>query len=224
MRKAAVGALLATIAVLLLATAVPHLRAPAPAVEATPTYTPLNAYSSVELLPKQNLCINNVPFSTNSRYAQFLVQGRPPTQPELLVTGSAPGYKVSERVPKAPAVDGQLNVELSPPARATSGGIVCVLNSGSNAVGFLAVPPSAQSSLSATTLDGKPIDADVTVTMLSSLSEPRIENLPNALTHASAFVPLPEWLIWALGVLVLIGIPATLAFALVASIDERRGT
>jgi len=224
MRKATVGALLATIAVLLLVTVVPHLRTSAPAVEATPAYTPLNAYSSVDLRPKQKLCINNVPFSTKSRYAQFLVQGRPPTQPELLVTGSAPGYKVSERVPKAPAVNGQLNIELSPPARATAGGTICVLNSGSNAVGFLAVPPSAQSSLSATTLDGKPIDAHVTVTMLSSLSERRIENLPSALAHASAFVPLPVWLIWTLGVLVVIGVPAALSFSLAASIDQRRGT
>ena len=99
-----------------------------------------------------------------------------------------------------------------------------MLNSGSNAVGFLAVPPSSQSSLSATTLDGKPIDADVTLTMLSSLSEPRIGNLPSALAHASAFVPLPVWLIWTLGVLVVIGVPAALSFSLAASIDQRRGT
>ena len=43
MRKTAVGALLITIAVLLIVTVVPHLRASAPAVEATPSYAPLSA-------------------------------------------------------------------------------------------------------------------------------------------------------------------------------------
>jgi hypothetical protein len=224
MRKTAVGALLITIAVLLLVTVVPHLRASAPAVEATPSYAPLSAPSTVELKPRQEMCVNAVPFSTSSRYAQFLVQGRQPAQPGLLVNARAPGYSAHARTPTAPPADGPLNVQLQPPTRETTGGKICVRNVGRSALGFLAVPPSAQSSISQTTVDGVAIDSDVTVTMLSSLSEQRLANLPNAVHHASAFVPLPPWLIWLIGLLVLIGVPAALAFALAGSIDERPGT
>jgi len=224
MRKAAVGALLATIAVLLLATVIPHLRASAPAVDATPSYSPLSAYSTIDLNPRHELCVNGVPFSTTSRYAQFLVQGRQPAQPGLLVNASAPGYSAQARTPTAPPADGPLNVQLQPPTRETTGGKICVRNVGRSALGFLAVPPGAQQSASQTTVDGVVIDADVTLTLLSSLSEQRLANLPNVVHHASAFVPLPQWLIWLIGLLVLIGVPAALAFALASSIGERRGT
>jgi hypothetical protein len=224
MRKTAVGTLLITIAVLLLVTVVPHLRAPAPAVEATPSYAPISATLTVELKPRQELCVNAVPFSTNSRYAQFLVQGRPPARPELLVNASAPGYSAYGRTQTAARAAGQLTVQLQPPTSETTGGRICVRNVGRSSLGFLAIPPSAQSSISQTTVDGVVIDADVTLTLLSSLSEQRLQNLPNVVKHSSAFVPLPPWLIWLIGLLVVICVPAMLAFALARSIGERRGT
>jgi len=224
MRKAASGALIITITVLLLVTVVPHLRASAPAVEATPSYVPLSAVANVDLKPRQRLCIDEVRFGTSSRYAEFLVRGLSPVQPELLFTASAPGYRTYARTATGPAADGSLNVQLQPPGHETKDGRICVRNVGSSAIRFLAVPPSAQSSISETTVNGVVVDADVTVTLLSSLSEQRLKNVPNVVRHASAFVPLPPWLIWLIGLLVLIGVPATLAFALAGSIDERPGT
>ncbi len=218
MRKAAAISVVATIVLLAGWKFVPYLRGAAPATDSTPSVQPIADYTTVGLKPRQQLCIEPVDLGTNSRYAQFLIETAGSPRPPVTVTAAATGYRSIVRLASGAATNGPLTAKLRPITGNTQSGRVCVRNDGRKAIAFIAVAAGRGSTRSRTTVDGRPAAARVSLTLLSSLSESRLANLPNVVDHAAALGPLAPWVIWILMLLVVIGAPAALAVAVARSV------
>jgi len=217
MRKTAAISVVATILVLGGWKFIPYLRGAAPAVDSTPSVQPIDAGQTVTLAPRQRLCVDHVRFGRASHYAQFLIKNEAAPAPPLTAVATAAGYHSSSLLQAGAAPTPPLTAALRQVTGPDVTGSLCILNNGRRAIAFVAVAPGRGSTASATTVDGRPAAASVSLTLLSSLSESRLANLPNVVDHAAALGPLAPWVIWILILLVVIGVPAALAVALARS-------
>ncbi len=218
MRKAAAISVVATIVLLAGWKFIPYLRGAAPAIDSTPSVQPFEDDTTVDLMPRQRLCIDHVRFGRDSRFAQLLVERKSKPKMRLTAVATAPGYHSSSLLHAEGAPSSQQTARLRPITGPDVTGSVCVLNDGHRAIAFFAVAPGQGSTASRTTVDGRPAAASVSLTLLSSLSQSRLANLPNVVDHAAALGPLAPWVIWILILLVVIGVPAALAVALARSV------
>ena len=219
MRSLAVGSLIATILILGIWKVIPYLRQPGPATDSTPTFQPLSDYKVISLAKGQPLCIDQVTFTPNSRYAQFTLAGAPADAPNANVVASASGYSSAGSVPEEPGAQ-LLTVPIRPPARELTDGKVCITNLDPSSIDLIGVPPSRSTTESTTTINGKALSTDVSLTLLNKPGISRVRNLPETLTHAAALSPLAPWMIWVLMVVLLAGVPLALIGALSSSIGH----
>ena len=217
MRRLAVGSLIATILILGIWKVIPYLRQPGPATDSTPTFQPLADYKTISLKKNQQLCVNRVTFTPNSRYAQFTIVGQELGTPPTAVVATAAGYRSIALLPSGPR-SALLTAALKPPATELSNGTLCVLNRGTRELQVVAVSEGKSTTLSTTSIDSMPAKLDVPLTLLSSLSATRRDRLSSTISHAAAFVPLAPWTIWVLLFLLAVGVPLALVVALSRSI------
>ncbi len=218
MRKAAAISVVATIVLLAGWKFIPYLRGAAPATDSTPSVQPIADYTTVNLMPRQRLCIDHVRFGRESRFAQLLVERKSKPKTRLTAVATAPGYHSSSLLRAEGTPSSQQTATLRQVTGPDVTGSLCIINNGRRAIAFVAVAPGRGSTPSRTTVDGRPAAASVSLTLLSSLSESRLANLPNVVDHAAALGPLAPWVIWILMLLVVIGAPAALAVAVARSV------
>jgi hypothetical protein len=155
-----------------------------------------------------------------SRYAQFVPEDSRLGRPALTVSASGPGFRSATGIPRAPLASGALTVKLDPPRSEADGSAICLRNRGTFGIRLFGVPPGLDSTLSETTVNGKPIAKDVSLTLLKETSTSRAANIPEMLERASVFVPLGPWAAWLLAILLVVGVPAALGLALTRSCPE----
>lgn len=220
MRRSGAAALLITVAVLAAWKLVPFMAATAPAVEATPVPPPIAAGKTLALRPGSEACVNRVVFSENARYVQMASVDREGRErPELVVTAEAPGYSSGSTVPAGPP--GRFTARLTPPAGERPDGRVCVRNTGRTTTRLEALPPAAYTAegkpfyliRSRTTLNGKPSDYSISVTLLRSTDASRLSNLPYAVANSARLPPVVPAFVWLLIALLVVGAPLALAAA-----------
>lgn len=220
MRKAAVLGFLAPIIVLAIAKFVPHLGGQAPSIDSTPAVQPLAELTDVTLEPGQTLCVRGVALGPDSRFARFFRPVRRAGVPPLTVTATGPRYRSVSQTPRNRDAPRVITVPLEPPRTEIDGASICIRNDGRRNTYLIGVPPGLDSTVSETSVNGRPIPEDVTVTLLKDPSASRLSNLPAILDRASAFTPFGPWAAWLLSALVVVGVPAALGVALARSCPE----
>ncbi|MCW3003207.1 MAG: hypothetical protein JWQ20_2505, partial [Conexibacter sp.] len=194
----------------------PFLDHAAPEIYATPTIQPTNAAELGEVPVKRGgrACLDKVPYGPAARYVLVTVLTDQPAG-RLRFEARAPGYAADAVAPPGAGSNQQVIVPIRPAPRELDDGTLCIVNEGKHRVGFYSVGASGpQSTTSVTTVDGKPVDLDLSLTLLTKPSTSFGSRLGTMFDHMAAFNPLSGWTVWVLFVLALIGAPLAIGAAL----------
>ena len=217
MRKGLFAGTLALFAVWFVWKTVPFLRTERPATYATPTVQPTEPATLAPIVVKggKTVCTDQIPLGPDARYVQFTLTGASkfPASP-ITIVASAPGYRAVARLPAGTPGDVLQTVRLQPAPRPVEDGTLCLTNEGRHQVAFYGINPGRGSSPSTTTVDGKPIPQELSLTLLTSPSQALGARLGTLASHIAAFRPLTGWQVFLLGLLAVLGVPVAVAFAL----------
>ncbi len=217
MRRAAIAGVVSALGVFLLLflfKGLPYLQDGREAIDATPTVLPSADLAPVTVRPGQQACVSGITYGPQSRYVLVEVRSGGHPSPPIVVRASAPGYAATALHPGGIADNGLLIVPIRPASHAVGGGTLCLRNAGRVAIDFFGVPPGRSSSPSVTTVAGKPVTADLGVTLLASPNASIGSRLGDVFDHVAAFRPVTGWEVWILALLVVLGVPGGIAFAL----------
>ena len=224
MRKAVLAGLLAPIVLFALVKFIPYLGGSIPSIESTPAVQPLRQPTAVRVGPGERLCVNGLVLGPESRFVQFTPEDRRPSRPPLEITASSrDGYRTSTAVPPVSNATGPITASITPPTTERDNARVCLLNQGKAKIFLFGVDPGFDSTISTTTVNAKPIPQDVSLTVLRATSVSRVSNLPAMLDRAADFVPFGPWALWILAALLVFGVPAAAAAALMKSCSGSGG-
>jgi hypothetical protein len=194
-----------------------HFLETAPAeIYSTPTVEPTNAaeLGEVRLKRRQRACADGIEYGPGARYVIVTVLTDQPAGP-LRFEARAPGYAADAIHPGGAGSNQRVVVPITPAAKPVDGGTLCITNLGKQRVGFYSVGAGGpQGTPSQTTIDGKPVDLDLSITLLTSPSKPIGDRLGTIFDHMAAFNPLSGWVVWVLLVAALVGVPFALGAAL----------
>jgi hypothetical protein len=195
----------------------PFLDTPHPEIFSTPTAQPQNEaeLGNARVKRGQRICADGIEYGPEARYvAVTLLTDQPAGR--LRFTASAPGGYTAQAVqPAGAGSNQQIVVPIAPAPRAVEGGTLCIANLGRHAVGFYSVGAlGPQGTPSETTVDGKGIPLDLSITLLTSPSRSIGDRLGTVVDHLAAFNPLSGWAVCVLIVLALIGVPIAVGVAL----------
>ena len=226
MRKPLLGPVLVlvTFAVGALWFYLPHLTNDHPNVLSTPSLVGFQSSKQILVRHGEQACISPVPLEPALRTVRMVLQARGPQASPLQVELRGAGYRGTGRFAgyrPGPAMDVESAVSPAPPSDAD--GVLCLRNTGRRAVGLVGTDEPLSATLPATTIDGKPAGAvDPAITFLGAPpKQPIISRAGTILGRASdltgGFVPL--WLLWPLTLLLVLGAPLALAWALYTSLE-----
>jgi hypothetical protein len=184
-------------------------------VAATPSPRPLFEVTPLELQPSRPLCLTDVTIPPDARQVRFQVitGGRP--GPALAVTLRAPGYAQSLSVPAGYADETTVTPALTPPPAARLGE-VCITSRGTAPVSLTATREARTQSRPVDRIDGAPVDGDTYLAFYAGATGSPLSQAGAIVGRMGAFRPgiVGPWLLWPLLVLVVVGAPAGLVYAL----------
>ena len=202
---------------------VPHLTEAHPNVLSTPSLVGFQTSKQIVIRRGQQACISPVPLEPALRTVRMVLQARGPQASPLELELRGPGYRGTGRFAGYQA-GGAANAEaaVSPAPPADADGTLCVRNTGRRAVGLVGTDEPLSTSLPATKVDGKPAgDVDPALTFLAGPPQSMISRAGTILGRASDFTGgfVPLWLLWPLTLLLVLGAPLALAWALYSSLE-----
>jgi hypothetical protein len=167
------------------------------------------------------MCTSGITYGPSARYVEITVRsGRYDLGP-LALQARAQGYAADATVRADGPKDGVVVVPIRPAPRGVRQGSLCVVNHGRHTLTVFGVPPGrGTSAFSATTIDGKPSQIQMSLTLLTKPSATVRSRLGAMFRHASSFRPFTAWEAWILALLVAVGAPVALAVALSRAADE----
>src|SRR4051794_8489477 len=177
------------------------------AISATPTPIALYEPVPVPLRPGATACLDGVTFERDSEVVGFAARGAGP----LVITAAAPGYR-ARAVARPPLA----RAPLTPPRDAVTARL-CVRNAGRGAVVLPGTTDAGSTAPPTATIDGRPIAPDIAMTLYRRRPSSYLARAGDIVRHAAAFAWSPA-LLWLLGVLVVLGVPAAVAYGLALSL------
>jgi hypothetical protein len=217
MRRRLLAGFLVLFALWFVVRAMPFLDRERPAIYATPTVQPTDPASLAPIAVKggQSVCADQIPWGPDARYVQLTLTGgaKWPASP-LRIVASGPGYRATARLPEGTAGDVLQTVAITPARTEIPDGKLCVFNDGRHQVKLYGINPGRGSSQSTTTVNGKPIDQELSITLLTNPSQSLTARLGTIASHIAAFRPLAGWQIFLLGLLAVCGVPVAVGVAL----------
>jgi hypothetical protein len=184
-------------------------------IASTPSPRPLFEVTDLKLPPQQQLCIRDVTIPHDAKRLRVQVRtfGRP--GPALDVALRAPGY--GERL-TVPAGYPDLQVTSAPmtPPRTDSLGEVCLRHGGANEIALAASAEDRTRSRPEGVLDGRPERADAYLAFYEAGRSSALSRMGPIVSHMGAFRPgiVGPWLLWPLLVLVVVGVPGGVLWAI----------
>jgi hypothetical protein len=222
MRKGLLAGVLVLFALWFVARAVPFLDRERPATYATPTVQPTEPATLAPIAVKsgQSVCADKIPWGPDARYVQFTLTGSKRPASPLRIVASGPGYRATALLPEGTAGDVQQTVAIAPARTEIPNGKLCLFNEGRHQVKLYGINPGRGSGPSTTTVDGKPIDQELSITLLTNPSQSLTSRLGTIASHIAAFRPLTGWQVFLLGLLAVFGIPVAVGVALARAAAE----
>lgn len=203
---------------------VPYLTNARGAISEVPDVTPLASITEFPVPAHQRACTESIGIDPNSRIAQFELRPAAPSKrggPPVELLLRAPGYRAVVQVPGG-YLGGGVALPVTPPKHAVIGS-ACFINRGHTTVLLDGTTEPRSVSRSATQIAGRPVVGDVALSFSDSVPHSLLSRLGEIFGHASNLTDrlLPAWLIWALAILVALGLPAAsvLAFYLALRMD-----
>ena len=216
MRRGAVAFAAVLIVLGALLMLLPSLRRDRPRVDATPAPPPLSSIALINVPGGRRACLANVVLDSGSQLARFTVgtYGRP--GPPLLVTAAGRRY----RVPRGFPDNAHLTVALRPPRRPIET-TFCIANAGRRKIALYGSDELRTRSRVVVTVDGRRIAPDVTLTLDRRTSASVLDQLGDVVTRTTRWRPgVGEPVVWALIVLVLLGVPGGVLWAFSRALAE----
>jgi hypothetical protein len=223
MRKGLLAGVLVLFALWFVVRAVPFLDRARPATYATPTIQPTEPATLVPIAVKggQSACADHIPWGPDARYVQFTLTGSKWPSSPLRIVASGPGYRATARLPEGAAAGDVLQTLAITPARTEiPNGTLCVFNEGRHQIKLYGINPGRGSSPSTTQVDGKPIEPELSISVLTNPSQSLTARLPTIASHIAAFRPLTGWEVFLLGLLAVFGVPVAVGVALARAAAE----
>jgi hypothetical protein len=222
MRRGLFAGVLVLFALWFVVKALPFLSDGRPATYATPTVQPTDPSALVPVVLKggQTACTDQIPYGPDARYVQFTLTGSKRPASPITVVASAPGYRAQAQLPAGTPGDVLQTVPIRPAPRSVSGGTLCLTNDGRHQVAFYGINPGRGSSPSTTVVAGKPVPQELSLTLLTHSSQGLGARFGTLASHIAAFRPFTGWEVWLLGLLVVLGVPVAVAFALARAADD----
>jgi hypothetical protein len=202
---------------------VPFLGTKQPEIFATPTVQPLDesTLALVAVKKHQRVCLDGMEYGPKARYVFATLRSTRPSG-SILVEARAAGYAARGR--HAPGLSGNAPflVPIEPAPREVDRGTLCLTNEGRHKVSFYGVNPGRGTSPATTTVNGKPVPQQLSVTLLTSPSKSLGGRLGEIFGHVAAFRPVTSWEVWVLALIALVGVPVALGVALArsAAVDD----
>lgn len=208
---------------------VPYLRQPRAPVAGVPAPPPLFAVSAFTLAPHQMACMNEVTVEPNARLAEFDLRPASPGPaggPPVRLVLQAPHYRGMVSVPGGyPGGAATLPIMPGPPSRSVLA-TACFTNLGNRGVELSGSTEPRTIARSPTTVDGRPVVGDISLAFFDTPPQSLLRQLGDVFAHASNLTEglIPVWLIWAIAVLALLGLPVGMAMAFYFALrdDEAR--
>lgn len=186
------------------------------AVNATPSPPPLQQISVIQVPGGGRACLANVVLDAGSQVAHFQVGTFGKPGPPLAVTAAGRHYAVPAGFPD----NTPLAVALRPPAGnvATT---FCIRDGGRRRIALYASAELRTRSRVAVTVNGHPVGADATLTLDRRQARSVLDQLSSVVVRTTRWRPgVAPWFVWLLGVLVLLGVPGGVLWALGRSVRE----
>ena len=223
MRKGLLAGFLVLFALWFLVRAMPFLDRERPTTYATPTVQPTEPTSLSPIAVKggKRVCADQIPWGPDARYVQLTLTGgsKWPASP-LRIEATGPGYRATARLPEGAAGDVQQTVAITPARTEIPDGTFCVVNEGRHQIKLYGINPGRGSSPSTTEVDGKPIEPELSITVLTNPSQSLTARLGTIASHIAAFRPLAGWQVFLLGLLAVFGVPVAVGVALARAAAE----
>jgi hypothetical protein len=131
-----------------------------------------------------------------------------------------PGYRAGAQLAAGTPGDVLQTVAITPATKDIANGTLCVSNLGEHQVKLYGINPGRGSGPSTTTVDGKPIDQELSLTLLTRPSQSLGGRLGTISSHIAAFRPVTGWEVFLLGLLAVLGVPAAIGVALARAAAE----
>jgi hypothetical protein len=184
-------------------------------VASTPSPRPLFNVTPITVAPGPPLCLNRVTIPHDARQVRFQVitGGRP--GPPLRVTLSADAYAQRASVAAGYADETTLSPAIAPPPQ-TRLGRVCITNGGTAPIALTGSGEERTQSRPEGTIDGRPVAGDAYLAFYEARTGSALSQTRGIIARMGAFRPgvVGPWLLWPLLVLVLVGVPGGLVWAL----------
>jgi hypothetical protein len=215
MRRGLLALTLGVFALWVVVKAVPFLGGQRAEIFSTPTVqaTDPSALALVPVKKHQRVCVNQMEYGPGAKYVSLSVRTTRPSG-TILLEAKAPGYVASARRPAGLIGDVPIVIPIAPARSEVDGGTLCLTNEGRHQVSFYAINPGRGTSPAQTTVDGKPVMQQMSVTLLTSPSKSMASRLGTIFAHVAAFRPVTGWEVWLLALLAFIGVPVALGVAL----------
>jgi len=201
----------------------PWIERPVPIATTTPGLNPLFTRSEIALPGGSTACIAPVRLDRDAGRAQLLIVSRHGSPP-LRIVASAPGYRSSTTAaPAGTGVDELLTAPLTAPRRAVDGRL-CVLNRGTHAIALVGTNEARSLTSAVTTVDGAPPAGRAHAVL--ELLEPRDRSPGASLGELARHLSVlsggmaPAWLLWILGLVLVLGAPIALFGALALAVRD----
>jgi hypothetical protein len=222
MRKGLLAGVLALFALWFVWKALPFLDRGRPATYATPTVQPTDPASLAPIAVKggQRACTDKIPWGPDARYVQLTLTGSKWPASPLRIEATGPGYRAIARLPEGTGGDVQQTVAITPARTEIPDGTLCIANEGRHQIKLYGINQGRGSSPSTTTVDGKPVPQELSVTLLTHVSQSLSARLGTIASHIAAFRPLTGWEVFLLGLLAVFGVPLAVGVALARAVAE----
>jgi hypothetical protein len=194
-------------------TRIASVGAPSPVAETIP----------IRARPGQVVCATRALLSPDTQVVEVVVDQGSRPMPPLEVWADAPGYRSPPaRVPAGEPGRHGVTTQITPPDRDMLGR-VCLRNAGRAPVTFVGTREFRTITRLITTVDGTPIEPDLTLTLYSATPVSvagELSHIVDRMTISRGFLGA-EWLVWTLLVLVAVGVPAATLAALYRALSPR---
>ena len=204
-----------------LAFGLPWLTRDRPATTGTPTPPPFTAITPITLKPGEEACQSLVAFETDTRTATVLSAENVEDGPPLRIVARAEGWESAGDVAGGYGEFAGLQAQLDPPPDDVLGE-VCVTNEGDERVRLQGTEEGRVQTRSETSVDGEPIVTRMAL-LLGQGADRSIADRPGQiLERVAAFKPplVGTWSLALLALLVLLGVPALVVFAVARGIAD----
>jgi hypothetical protein len=192
--------------VLLFVLVLPFLTHNRQIVTEVPQPAPLFSVGLVEMLPRQQACMDQLGLLPGRQVAQLRVgtYGKPPSLLRITLSGS--GYRALASVPPSYVDNGTVSAPFTGPSRVEQG-VFCITNAGRYPVAVYGAADRTKSR-STTRVDGVDVPANMMLTFFAADRDSLIGRSPEILKRVGLFHPsLVKRLVWPLAVLFLLGVP-----------------